>query len=139
MFRKICICSGVPIVMMGLDLTNQTVCTPDVIARMEALGNRAGKLFGDIMRFTLETQRIHNGLAAGPVHDVTCVAYLIDPTLFTVKPMYTELDVSHGPSYGRTVCDVIGNTGKAPNSLVGITLDLPRFWDLVAETLAKYD
>lgn len=131
--------SGVPIVMMGLDLTNQTVCTPDVIARMEALGNRAGKLFGDIMRFTLETQRIHNGLAAGPVHDVTCVAYLIDPTLFTVKPMYTELDVSHGPSYGRTVCDVIGNTGKAPNSLVGITLDLPRFWDLVAETLAKYD
>ncbi|HGV2951681.1 TPA: ribosylpyrimidine nucleosidase, partial [Escherichia coli] len=27
--------SGVPLVMMGLDLTNQTVCTPDVIARME--------------------------------------------------------------------------------------------------------
>ncbi len=26
--------SGVPLVMMGLDLTNQTVCTPDVIARM---------------------------------------------------------------------------------------------------------
>ena len=29
--------SGVPLVMMGLDLTNQTVCTPDVIARMEGL------------------------------------------------------------------------------------------------------
>ncbi len=30
--------SGVPLVMMGLDLTNQTVCTPDVIARMERAG-----------------------------------------------------------------------------------------------------
>lgn len=131
--------SGVPIVMMGLDLTNQTVCTPDVIARMEALGNRAGKLFGDIMRFTLETQRVHNGLAAGPVHDVTCVAYLVAPALFTMREMFTEIDVSHGPCYGRTVCDYIGNTGKAPNSLVGITLDLPKFWDLIAETLGKYD
>jgi Inosine-uridine nucleoside N-ribohydrolase len=34
--------AGVPLVMMGLDLTNQTVCTPDIIERMEAVGNRAG-------------------------------------------------------------------------------------------------
>ena len=131
--------SGVPIVMMGLDLTNQTICTPDIITRMEALGNRAGKLFGDIMRFTMETQRIHNGLEAGPVHDVTCVAYLIAPEIFTVRGMYTEVDIEHGPSYGRTVCDFIGNTGRQPNALVGITLDLPKFWDLIAETLAKYE
>ena len=31
--------SGVPIVMMGLDLTNQTACTQDVIHRMESVGN----------------------------------------------------------------------------------------------------
>ena len=37
--------SGVPIVMMGLDLTNQTVCTADVIERMRNTGNRAGALF----------------------------------------------------------------------------------------------
>ncbi len=131
--------SGVPIVMMGLDLTNQTICTPEIIERMERLGNRAGKLFGDIMRFTLVTQKIVNGLEAGPVHDVTAVAYLIDPTLFTVKPMFTEVDISRGPSYGRTVCDFIGNTGKKPNALVGITLDLERFWDLIEETIAKYE
>ncbi len=48
--------SGVPLVMMGLDLTNQTVCTPDVIARMERAGGPAGELFSDIMNFTLKTQ-----------------------------------------------------------------------------------
>ncbi len=46
--------SGVPLVMMGLDLTNQTVCTPDVIARMERVGGPAGELFSDIMNFTLK-------------------------------------------------------------------------------------
>lgn len=129
--------SGVPLTMMGLDLTNQTICTPDIIERMERIGNRAGKLFGDIMRFTLKTQRL-NGLEAGPVHDVTCVAYLIAPGIFTMKDMYTEIEINHGPCYGRTVCDYVGRYHRAPNASVGITLDLPRFWDLVAEAVAQY-
>lgn len=49
--------SGVPLVMMGLDLTNQTVCTPDVIARMERAGGPAGELFSDIMNFTQNAVR----------------------------------------------------------------------------------
>ncbi len=124
--------------MMGLDLTNQTNCRMDIIERMEAIGNSAGKLFGDIMRFTFKTQNIAYDLQGGPVHDVTCVAYLIDPSIFTVKPMYTEIDINRGPSYGRTVCDYFNVSGREPNALVGITLDRERFWDLVAECVATY-
>ena len=57
--------SGVPLVMMGLDLTNQTVCTPDVIARMERAGGPAGELFSDIMNFTLKTQFENYGWRPG--------------------------------------------------------------------------
>lgn len=130
--------SGVPIVMMGLDLTNQTACTMDIIERMEAVGNVAGKLFGDIMRFTFKTQHEAYGLAGGPVHDATCIGYLIDPTAYTVKDMYTEIDITGGPSYGRSVCDYFGATGKPANSKVGITLDNARFWDLVEECVRMY-
>lgn len=130
--------SGVPLVMMGLDLTNQTVCTPDIIERMERLDNRAAHLFGDIMRFTLKTAHECFGLDAGPMHDVTCVAYLIAPELFTMRDMYTEIDLEHGPSYGRTVCDWSGYMGKTPNSKVGITLDLDKFWDMVEGAISKF-
>ncbi len=130
--------SGVPIVMMGLDLTNQTNCTMEIIESVEKIGNRAARLFGDIMRFTHRTQHEVYGLDGGPVHDVTCIAYLIDPTIFTVRPMYTEVDISHGPSYGRTVCDYYGVTGKTPNVRVGITLDQPGFWDLVRDCVGRY-
>jgi ribosylpyrimidine nucleosidase len=130
--------SGVPIVMMGLDLTNQTVCTMNIIERMEAVGNIAGKMFGDIMRFTYRTQNEVYGLDGGPVHDATCIGYLIDPTIFEVKDMYTEIDITGGPSYGRSVCDVFGNSHKSPNCKVGITLDNKRFWDLVEDCIQMY-
>ena len=129
--------SGVPLVMMGLDLTNQALADMSVIERMEAIGNRAGKLFGDIMRFTFRSQAV-NGLTAGPVHDVTAVVYLFAPEVFTTKPAYVELELNRGPSYGRTVCDFVGRMGHKPNALVGTGIDLVRFWDIVEETLRKY-
>jgi ribosylpyrimidine nucleosidase len=131
--------SGVPIVMMGLDLTNQTACTMDIIERMEAVGNRAGKMFGDIMRFTFKTQNETYGLAGGPVHDATCIGYLIDPTAYTLKETYTEIDIANGPSYGRSVCDFYEVMGNPYNSKVGITLDNIRFWDLVEECVRMYE
>ncbi|MDO4197564.1 MAG: ribosylpyrimidine nucleosidase [Erysipelotrichaceae bacterium] len=131
--------SGVPITMMGLDLTNQALATMDIIERMEAIGNKAGKLFGDMMRFTLISQKECFDLDAGPVHDVTAVAYLVAPEIFRMKSMFVEVDINRGPCYGRTVCDTIGNSGKTPNARVGIGLDLEKFWDLVEENLRRLD
>lgn len=130
--------SGAPLVMMGLDLTHQTVCTPNIISRMDNAGGPAGKLFSAIMNFTLKTQYANYGLEGGPVHDATCVAYLINPGAFNVQDMYVEIDVNSGPCYGRTVCDVLGVLGKPANTKVGITLDVPWFWDLVEECVRMY-
>lgn len=131
--------SGVKLTMMGLDVTNQTVCTPDIIKRMESIGNKAGSLFADIMRFTLNSQKIAYGLEAGPVHDVTCVAYLIAPELFTTQDMNVVVDINRGPCYGRTVCDTINCLQQPANCTVGTGVDLPKFWDMVAEAVARYN
>jgi ribosylpyrimidine nucleosidase len=131
--------SGVKLTMMGLDLTNQTVCTPDIIQRMESIGNKAGRLFADIMHFTLNSQKIAFGLEAGPVHDVTCVAYLVAPELFTTQDMNVVVDINRGPCYGRTVCDTINCLKPPVNCTVGMSVELPKFWDLVAESVARYN
>lgn len=130
--------SGVPIVMMGLDLTNTALANMNIIERMEGLGNKAGKLFGDIMRFTFKSQAC-NGLDAGPVHDVTAVTYLVAPELYETKDMYVEIDTNrYGPCYGRTVCDYNNRLHKEPNVRVGLAINLEKFWDLVEETLKKH-
>jgi ribosylpyrimidine nucleosidase len=130
--------SGAPLVMMGLDLTNQTVCTKDVIDRMENAGGPAGKLFSDIMNFTLKTQFENYGLAGGPVHDATCIGYLINPKGIKTQDMFVEVDVNSGPCYGRTVCDELGVLGIPANAKVGITIDTHWFWDLVEECVHMY-
>lgn len=130
--------AGVPLVMMGLDLTNQTICTPDIIARMERAGGPAGKLFRDMMNFTLNTQKENFGLEAGPVHDATCIGYLINPDGIKTQDMYVEVDINNGPCYGRTVCDELGVIDKPANAKVGITIDTVWFWDLVEECIRMY-
>ena len=130
--------SGVPIVMMPLDLTNTALADMTIIERMEAIGNKAGKLFGDIMRFTFRSQAA-NGLSAGPVHDVTAVTYLVIPEIYNCQDMFVEVDLSKGPGYGRTVCDMNNRFHKEPNVKVGLSLDLAKFWDLVEETLRRHE
>ena len=130
--------SGVPVVMMGLDLTNTALADMQVIERMEAIGNKAGKLFGDIMRFTFHSQAV-NGLSAGPVHDVTAVAYLIAPEIYNTKDMHVDIELNRGFCYGRTVCDYNDRFGLDKNVTVGLSIDLPKFWDIVENTLRIYD
>ena len=133
--------SGVPIVMMGLDLTNQTVCTPDIIERMQSVGNKAGRLFADVMNFTLKTQYEVNGLAAGPIHDAPCIGDLVDPGCIELHDMHVVIDTNEGPCYGRTVCDEVGvMKGRVrANAKVGMAIDTARFFDLVEECIRMYD
>ena len=130
--------SGVKITMMPLDLTNTALANMQIIERMEGIGNKAGKLFGDIMRFTFSSQAV-NGLDAGPVHDVTAVTYLVAPELYHKQDMFVEIDTNrYGPGYGRTICDANNRYHRKPNATVGLSIDLDRFWDLVEDTLRRH-
>ena len=123
--------SGVPIVMMGLDLTEQTVVDDSTLKRLRGLGNRAGSLCADILQEQIDQHayQVH-------VHDVTTVMYVSEPQLFSLKPVYAEIDLSHGPCYGRTVCDLNNRYHKAANVEIGLQLDCDRFWAGVEERLS---
>ena len=43
--------AGIPIRMATLDVTHQALVLPPDIDRLDALGNRAGRVFADLMRF----------------------------------------------------------------------------------------
>ena len=136
---SIVIRSGIPLVMMGLDMTRKALCTPDVIERMEPIGNKASQLFVKLMRVFSEGQKRMYGWPGAPVHDATCVAYLIDPTFMEAKDMFVEVDLSHGPSYGRTNCDAYFIEGdKTTNARVCIGLDTEKFWGIVEQCLRNF-
>ncbi|HEX2142165.1 MAG TPA: nucleoside hydrolase [Candidatus Limnocylindria bacterium] len=130
--------SGVPITMVPLEVTHQALATDAVLARIDALDTRVGRMAADLLRFFAETYQRVFGFAAPAVHDPCAVACVIDPTIVTTRAMNVEVDTTSELSYGRTVCDVYGTTGRTPNAEVGTALDVERFWELLIGALASY-
>ncbi len=130
---------GRPITMIGLDVTHQAQATPEVRARIRALGSPVARLVDDLLGFFGETYLQVYGFPAPPVHDPCAVARVIDPTLIRCMPMHVAVELRGEWTTGRTVCDRYGRTGQPANAEVGLQLDVARFWDLLIETLTTYN
>lgn len=131
--------SGCKLTMVGLDVTRKALCLPSVVDRMEKVGNRASRLFVDLMRFFNKTQKEVFGWEGGPLHDPMTVAWLINPALLTLKPMHCQVDLRSTESYGRTNCDFFNYHKQKPNVNVAVDVDVPLFWDIIEEEIRRYD
>ncbi len=135
----VCFTSGRPITMVGLDVTRKALCYPAIVERMGMVGNKASKLFVDLMGHFCKSQKEVFGWEGGPLHDPITIAYLIDPTVLTVKPMHAEIDIRSVQSYGRTNCDFFGYQKLAPTADVAIDIDVEKFWNMIEDGLRKYN
>lgn len=134
----VCFTSGRPITMVGLDVTRKALCYPSVVDRMEKVGNKASKLFVDLMRHFCRSQKAVFGWEGGPLHDPITIAYLIDPSVLTVKPMHAEIDIRSVQSYGRTNCDYFDYQKLPHTADVAIDIDVEKFWNIVEAGLRRY-
>lgn len=130
--------SGVPLTMVGLDVTRLVLCTPDVMERMKRAGTKASKLFCETMGFANRTQKKIYGFEGCPLNDPVVIAYIADASVLTVKPMYAEVDTGSSQSYGRTNCDYYGCSGEEPNIKAAVDIDAGRFWDMMEGALNGY-
>lgn len=131
--------SGVPVVMVGLDVTRQVMVTKEVLDRIAKIDNKASKLFVDLMIFFNKTQKEVFGWDGGPLHDPLTIAYLIDPTVIETKLMNVQIDTWSHQSYGRTNCDFFNQTDLPKNSHVAVGIDIDKYWDIIEEAIQNYD
>ena len=134
----ICFKMGVPIYMVGLDVTRKVLVTKDIVERMEKINTKAGELFTKLMYVFNKTQKEVFDLDGGPLHDPVTIASLIDKDLVNFEYVNTEIDVDKGISYGRTNCDIPGYLQKEKNSYVATKINVDRFFDIIEEALKFY-
>jgi ribosylpyrimidine nucleosidase len=130
--------SGLKVTMVGLDVTRKVLVLPSVIERMEKLNTKASILFTDLMKVFNANQKKVFGFDGAPLHDPVTLAYLIDPTVLSLKHVYCEIDITGGPSYGRTNCDMFDYNHKKKNIFVATDIDVTKFWDIIEEGLKIY-
>jgi inosine-uridine nucleoside N-ribohydrolase len=130
--------AGIPITLVPLEVTHMALATDSVLERIAALDTPVARMSVALMRFFAETYRRVFGFDAPAVHDACAVAAVIDPGIVPTRSMNVAIDTTSALSLGRTVCDVYGKTGRAPNADVGMGLEVERFWDELLRSLATY-
>jgi inosine-uridine nucleoside N-ribohydrolase len=126
--------SGVPITMVGLDVTHKALFARAHADRLREVG-RAGRFVAELSDFFQRFHEISYGLDGSPIHDAVAVAQVIDPTLVATRRVNVEVEVDSEFCDGRTIVDLRGVTGRSPNTDVGVDVDAARFLELLCSRI----
>ena len=129
--------SGVPLTMVGLNLTHQAQATPEVVERLRAVGNPAAEATIGWLSFFADTYRTVYGMAGPPVHDACAVALVIDSSVLSSVDAFVAIETEGRWTRGATVVDLHGRLEQPPNAKVAMELDVTRFWDLVVGAIGS--
>ncbi|MFF0112475.1 uridine-preferring nucleoside hydrolase UriH [Streptomyces prasinus] len=126
-----------PVTMVGLDLTHQALATPEVAKRIAAVGTKPAEFVGELLDFFGATYKEAQGFEHPPVHDPCAVAYVIDPSVMTVRRAPVDVELTGGLTLGMTVTDFRAPAPADCHTQVAVELDRERFWDLVVDALER--
>jgi purine nucleosidase len=134
---KIVFASGVPLVVMPLDVTHKALTTARRIDRFRAMGTRAGDACVALLEFFERFDEAKYGSDGGPLHDPNVIAYLLKPELYSGRTCNVEIETQSELTLGMTVVDWWGVTGRAKNALVMRDVDHEGFFDLLTERIGR--
>jgi inosine-uridine nucleoside N-ribohydrolase len=152
--------SGIPIRMIGLNVTRQVLATRDRRDRIRSMGKATTTHVADMLDFYAHGEGQYSGLDGGAMHDPLAVAALVDPAILTFEPMHVAVELTGTHTAGMTLCDgrrtdpvkfrsyptvtqpvegtEMNEAGPPPNAQVAVAVDVGRFWSLFLDVLATY-
>jgi inosine-uridine nucleoside N-ribohydrolase len=126
--------SGIPVTMVGLDVTHKALFTRAYAERLRDAG-RAGRFVAELSDFFQAFHERSYGFDGSPIHDAMAVAHVIDPTLMTTRHANVAVETRSDLCDGRTVVDLRGVTDREPNADVGVDVDAARFLELLVSRI----
>jgi len=129
--------SGLPIIMAGLDVTHKALIYKEDIERVRSVGKKVSTMVAELLDFFAKFHQ-SMGYKGAPLHDACAVAYLIDPSLFTSKEYFVDIETQGEFTTGATVVDQNNRYGKKPNTTVLLDINREKFVDLLVELVKHY-
>ncbi|MCP4421187.1 MAG: nucleoside hydrolase [Chloroflexi bacterium] len=137
--------SGIPIKMLGLNVTRQVNATPEYRKQIREMGSRTAVAVADMLDFYSERLALLYGLPGGSMHDPLAVTALVDPDVLSFEPMHVAIELTGTHTYGMTVCDYRNRRtdsgepqGEPANAEVAVAVDADRFWERFLDVLQSY-
>jgi len=129
--------SGVPTVMMSLDVTHKALTTAVRVAAIRAIGSRPAIATAEMLEFFERFDESKYGTDGGPLHDPCVIAYLLKPELFSGRFINVTVETGSELTMGMTVADWWRVTQRAPNVTFIRDIDADGFFALLTERLAR--
>jgi pyrimidine-specific ribonucleoside hydrolase len=126
--------SGVPLTMVGLDVTMQVLVEAPQYAELEKIDTKLGRVVLDWLKFYEKLHRNSMGVG-GALHDPLALALIIAPSLVRTKPAHIAVELSGVYTLGATVADFWNERGLAPNARIATHVDADRFFNLLYSVL----
>ena len=129
--------SGIPLVMMPLDVTHKALTSDSRVAAFDDLGSPAGRAVAGMLRFYERYDKERYGIDGAPLHDPTVIAYLLDPEMFEGRDCNVMIETESDLTRGMTVVDWWGLTDRPTNCHVVQQVDADRFFELLVERIGR--
>lgn len=129
--------SGLPLVMCGLDVTEQALVLPDEFASIASLGNKVAVIVAGWLDF-FYAFHAEKGYRGAPLHDAVALAALTNPELLSFRELAVEIEREGDYCRGATVADWYGLHGKKKNVKVAVDIDRTAFVGWLVSHLERY-
>ena len=129
----ICFRAGVPMRMLGLNVTRQILVTPEVVKKASKIHTRGSDLFVKLMEVFNRNQKTFFGLDAAPLHDPATIISLVNEKAFVFEDMNVTIDISDTDQAGKTIC----SKNEPHNCRVAVKVNLDEYWKEIYEHLRR--
>lgn len=126
--------AGIPITMIGLEVTAGARFKKSHSDEIRALGTPQSRLAADLLDLDLRWAE-EWGSEGVEVYDACAVAAVIDPAVVVTESMHVDVETRGELTLGRTVCDTRRRSRGQPNVAVGLELDRSRFLEILIACL----
>lgn len=132
--------SGMPFIMVGLDVTLQTMITQKDIEQWTKLPTKAARAVTEMTTYYY-TNEYSGKEFGGALHDPLAVEVALNPAILTqVLPINLTVE-TEGASVGRTIGELTRLNNSVKTARVGLSVDstsfLKRFFEITSQVLSE--
>ena len=137
---KIVFKSGIPMVMMGLEICYKAYITEGDLARIREGGGRIAGVTADLIEKRVLRAKDW-GREGGVLCDAVSATYMIDLALIETVHCHVDVETKGRFTDGKTVVSTpfLDHPVLEPNTHVGVEIDREAFVDLIVKSVRKLD
>ena len=127
--------SGIPMTMVGLNVSNQTEMRPSEETLLRSFGTRETNLVAELLVYMMNRSVGASKVFRANMHDPLALAAAVFPECMKYEEYFGDTECAGTYTRGHTAIDVFRRSGKEPNVRVAVEVDVDLFREWLCDRI----